>query len=113
RRSRGVSRRPVPRRWLPCSSILPLEEKFSLARESLSEKSFDSFANRRQAEALRDVRGESVDQQGPGLRLADAARAHIEKSVGVELADRRSVLAFDVIGQDFQGRRRVDQRLPR
>ena len=49
------------------------------------------------------VGGEGLDQHAPRLVRAGMPRAReIEQRVLVEIADRRAVAAFDVVGEDFE-----------
>ena len=84
-----------------------------LARAAADRVAPPRRAERRDADPRGDVAREGVDQEVPGLRLADPARAQVEQRGVVELPDRRAVPALDVVGEDLERRRRVDERLLR
>ena len=53
-----------------------------------------------------------MHQHTPRLALVNAARAQIEQRVRVEVADRRAVGAFHVVGEDDEFRLEVGFRPP-
>ena len=50
---------------------------------------------------------EGADQHVARLGFRDAARAQIEQRIRVEIADRRAMGAFHVVGEDFEFRLQV------
>ena len=74
----------------------------------LCQRRIDRVATSSRRSASRDLRHgvfeESVHQKRARLAFGNAAGAQIEQRIRIQIADRRAMGAFDVVGQDFQFR---------
>src|SRR5689334_5644081 len=68
-------------------------------RQPLEEQVLEVLPQRRDLDALDDVRREGVQQDGARVGVADAARLQVEHLRLVELPDGRAVRALDVVGE--------------
>src|SRR5437763_8619351 len=71
-------------------------------RETALECRGQLLAHRPLLEALDQRREEPFDHQTLGFLLADPVRAKVEQLLGVDLGDRRSMSAADVVGLDLE-----------
>src|SRR4030065_446588 len=60
-----------------------------------------------------DLGGEGMGQQVARTYFAEPAAAQKEQRIGIDLPDRRTVLAFHIVIEDLKLRLRVDTRLVR
>ena len=77
----------------------------------LANQAFDKSSNQWFFHAIEALTGKGVQQQLPRSSLLDSARAQIEQSILIDLADRRAMGALHVIGMDLQLRLGVNSRV--
>src|SRR6476661_3970449 len=79
-------------------------------RHLFEQRAADMLAHGLDPHAVDHFAGKGMDEQVARVLLADPARAQVEERLFLELADRRAVIAFDVVVMDLERRLRVDDR---